>query len=86
MIPSEILLGDDVDQTYNLQTGEHVSIAYLRGINNTKGVNAALLNEISQELYGLPFSRVELAWKMRIGILSDYWYVIKMTKIDDKLT
>ena len=84
LIPSDLIEGDSRDQSYILLTGEHVIFEYLRGINNTDGINASLLDNISKDLYNMPFPKVELAWKMRIGILNNHWYVIKITKIDDK--
>lgn len=84
LIPSDLIEGDSRDQPYILLTGEHVIFEYLRGINNTDGINASLLDEISKELYNMPFPKVELAWKMRIGILNNHWLVVKINKIDDK--
>ena len=82
LIPSDLIEGDSRDQSYILLTGEHVIFEYLRGINNTDGINASLLDNISKELYNMPFPKVELAWKMRIGILNNHWFVIKITKIE----
>ena len=82
LIPSDLIEGDSRDQSYILLTGEHVIFEYLRGINNTGGINASLLDNISKDLYNMPFPKVELAWKMRIGILNNHWYVVKITKIE----
>ena len=50
LIPSDLIEGDNRDQSYILLTGEHVIFEYLRGINNTDGINASLLDNISKEI------------------------------------
>ena len=65
---------------YKLTTGELVRYEHLGIYNNNSGQCADDLENISQELYNMPFSVVEKQWKLRIGELNGVWHKVRMIK------
>ena len=66
---------------YKLTTGEIVRYEHLGIYSNDGGRCADDLEDISQELYNMPFSVVEKQWKLRIGNLNEYWHKVRMVKV-----
>ena len=66
---------------YKLTTGELVRYEHLGIYNNDSGQCADDLENISQELYNMPFSVVEKQWKLRVGELNGVWHKVRMVRV-----
>lgn len=49
--------------------------------NNVGGFFDEELEAICQREYGCSFQAIKSIWISRIGILSDYWHLVKLVKI-----
>lgn len=54
---------------------------FLTTWNNAGGAFDNELDDICQREYGCSFQAIKSIWISRIGILSDYWHLVKLIKI-----
>lgn len=81
IIPDDIVLGEKRGKKYELLTGEIVTLEYRFSCDNRKGMFDKDLEELCQENYGIPFSRVKSMWFARLGKLSGFWHSVRMHKV-----
>ena len=54
---------------------------FLATWNNADGMFDEELDGICQREYGCSFQTIKSIWIGRIGVLSDYWHLVKLIKI-----
>lgn len=60
--------------------GVECRLKYISTCNNKDGEYDGLLDDACQRYYGCSFSTIRSIWIGRLGIVDDYWNVVKMEK------
>ena len=77
LIPSEVRANCSADGVYRCLGGELVRVEWLRVCDNTRGEYDDVLDSISKDLYGLPFTNVRSMWFARLGRVEGWWDKIR---------
>lgn len=78
LAPANAIGSDDVVVTTD---GVKCKLVYQSTWNNEGGRFDDRLEDVCQTYYGCPFQTIRSIWISRVGILSEYWHLIKMEKV-----
>ena len=54
---------------------------FIETCNNGDNYCADVLEQICQRMFGKPFSLIKTLWIGRLGLVDNYWHLIKLSKI-----
>lgn len=72
--------GGDGDVTLVTLDGVECSVEFITAWNNSDGRYDAEFDELCRKRFGVPFQSVRSVWVARLSKISDYWYLLKLTR------
>lgn len=72
---------DTREKQYRTVDGIDVSVQFISTWNNKDGQYDERLDDLCLREYNTPFSMIRSIWIGRLGVVDDYWHLIKLTKV-----